>query len=209
MHILITAGPTREYLDSIRFLTNSSSGKMGYAIARAARDAGHRVTLVSGPVALDAPQGVKIVRVETTRQMLAAARKAFASSDAAVFTAAVCDYRPAHRAPRKVPKQTGRVRLILEPTEDIAATLGRKKGSRITIGFALEDHNGRAHAERKLRTKRFDAIVLNDPKNIGADSAAAELLDHRGKWTCWRKSSKTDIAMRIVREIERLSCFPV
>jgi phosphopantothenoylcysteine decarboxylase/phosphopantothenate--cysteine ligase len=205
MHILITAGPTREHLDSIRYLTNSSSGKMGYAIARAARAAGHRVTLVSGPVSLEAPKGVKTIQVETTAQMLAAARKAFASADAAIFAAAVCDYRPVRRAARKIPKRTGRSSLVLEPTEDIAATLGAAKQSRITIGFALEDHDGRKHAERKLRTKRFDAIVLNGPVNIGSEKAIAEFLDYQGNWTRWPRDSKAVLASRIIRELERLA----
>ena len=132
MHILITAGPTVEYLDSVRFISNGSSGKMGYAIAAAAARLGHKVTLVSGPVNLPPVRGVRMVRVTTAMEMLGEARTAFRSADAAVFAAAVCDYRPSRRFPGKTPKKKDGFALKLIPNPDIAATLSRRKGRRIT-----------------------------------------------------------------------------
>lgn len=204
LHIVITAGPTREYIDSIRFISNPSSGRMGYAIANAAARRGHRVTLVSGPVTLSAPKNVDIVHVETGRQMATATRCAFRTADAAVFAAAVCDYRPVKRARRKLPKQSGGLSLELEATEDIAASLGRRKGRRVTVAFALEDHNGRAKAERKRLAKHADAILLNGPANIESDRATFEFLDSQGAWSAWPSGPKSTIAVRIVRAVEGL-----
>lgn len=204
MRILITAGPTREYLDSVRFLSNPSTGKMGVALARAAARRGHRVTLVLGPVALSPPRGVTTIHVTTAAEMLAAARQAFRACDAALFTAAVCDYRPVRRHAKKLTKHTHRWQLELEPTADIAATLGRRKGRRTTICFALEDHAGRAHAEGKMRRKHADAIVLNGPANIGADRGTVEFLPRGGAWQRWPAARKAALAGRIVRELTRL-----
>jgi phosphopantothenoylcysteine decarboxylase/phosphopantothenate--cysteine ligase len=205
LRILITAGPTREYFDSVRFISNPSSGKMGYAIADAARARGHQVTLVTGPVALRPPPGVCTIPVETAAEMAAAARNAFVHCDAAVFTAAVCDYRPARRAKLKLPKSGRAMSVRLVPTEDIAATLGRIKGRRMTIGFAMEDHSARAHAVRKLNRKHCDAIVLNGPENVGGDSARVEFLVRGARWQRWPAGTKKDVARRLVRALESLA----
>ena len=204
MKLLVSAGPTREFFDSVRFLSNASSGRMGYAIARAAALLGHEVTLVTGPVAIDPPRGVKVVRVNTAAEMAAACKRAFARADAAVMAAAVCDYRPAHRSARKTPKSKRPVDVRLEPTEDIAASLGRRKGRRVLIGFALEDHDGRTHAERKLRTKRFDLIILNGPANIGTDKAVVEFYSPDHGWVGPVRGSKNVVARRILRLIEQI-----
>lgn len=204
MHIVITAGPTREYLDTVRFISNPSSGKMGYAIARAAAAAGHQVTLVSGPVALPPPDGVKTVQVETGAEMSRATRQAFKSADAAILCAAVCDYRPARVFSKKFPKSTGGLSVLLVPTEDIAATLGKMKKHRITIGFALEDHDGREHALDKLKRKRFDAIVLNGLGNIGGDRAAATLILPDGTSEQWHGQSKQRMGRQIINLLEKL-----
>jgi len=177
---------------------------MGYAIARAAVAAGHRVTLVSGPVALPPPNGVETIHVETGAEMARAAKRAFRSADAAVLCAAVCDYRPAVRSKRKQPKLTAGLQLTLVPTEDIAASLGRIKGARVTIGFALEDHDGLAHAFTKMQRKRFDAIVLNDLSNIGGDQASATFILADGTMIEWPSSSKPRMGHRIIRELEKL-----
>ncbi|MEK6643728.1 MAG: phosphopantothenoylcysteine decarboxylase [Planctomycetota bacterium] len=207
LRVVITAGPTREHFDSVRFISNASSGRMGYAIAEAARDAGHRVTLISGPVEIAPPRGVKTIRVVSAAEMARETRLAFHDTDAAIFAAAVSDYRPKARAKRKGPKSSRDQRIVLVPTVDIAASLGRIKGRRVTIGFALEDHNGRAHAEAKLARKSLDAIILNDPSNIGSDRASAELLRRDGPWVKWPRSSKRAMARRIVAELERLAQF--
>ena len=203
LRIVITAGPTREHFDPVRFLSNGSSGKMGYAIATAARAAGHHVVLVSGPVSLESPQGVRTVHVTSADQMLRVTRREFQRADAGIFAAAVCDHRPAVRRRHKGRKNTTSHEVTLVPTVDIAAAMGRVKGPRVTVGFALEDHNGRASAARKLAAKQFDAIVLNSPENLGSDRASAQVLDCRGKWTRWPRSSKTAMARKIVQIVEQ------
>jgi phosphopantothenoylcysteine decarboxylase/phosphopantothenate--cysteine ligase len=205
LRIVITAGPTREFLDSVRFISNPSSGKMGYAVAEAALAAGHEVTLLTGPVDLEPPSGAKIVRVITAAEMAAAAKRAFARADAAVLAAAVCDYRPVRRARRKLPKKVRPFALALAPTVDIAALLGRMKGDRVTIGFALEDHDGRRHAGAKMVRKNCDAIVLNGPESVGSDVVSVEFLARGQRWERWREESKRAVAGRLVQAIERLT----
>lgn len=209
MKILITAGPTREYLDPVRYLSNASTGKMGFAIATAAAKRGHTVTLISGPVDLSAPPNVRLIRVTSALEMLAAARRAFATADAAVFAAAVCDYRPRRRVSRKMPKSNAGRPLDLIANPDIAATLGRLKSRRsgpprVTIGFALEDHDGPAKAAAKLQAKHFDAIVLNSPAAVAADRSTIQLLTADGCWMPARSASKSLHALQIVRLLERL-----
>jgi len=204
MRLLITAGPTREYLDPVRFLTNASSGKLGYAIAAAAAKRGHRVELISGPVALTPPRGVKVTNVVTSQEMYAAAVRLFPRCDAAIFAAAVCDYCPAKRSPRKF-KKTGRpLTLVLRPTPDIAAKLGRTKGHRVSIGFALETHEAKRNAESKLRRKRCDAVILNHPETIGADRASIQILRAPQHWEPPVAGTKSKIALHIVKLAEEL-----
>lgn len=205
LNILITAGPTIEYFDSVRFISNASSGKMGYAIADAAIRAGHHATLVSGPLDRPAPRGVKVVRVTSALEMLQASRKVFVTADAAIFSAAVCDYRPRRRSKLKKAKSTSGIRIELISNPDIAAMLGARKKSRITIGFALEDHSGHRNALRKLQSKHLDAIVLNKPSNIGADLASAECFAPGSGWTRWRQCSKQQMAGKIVELLEALA----
>lgn len=203
MRILITAGPTREYFDSVRFLSNGSSGRMGHALAQTAARRGHHVTLVRGPVDLPSPKGIRVVPIVSAAQMLSACLREHHACDAAIFAAAVCDYRPAVALSRKPAKRTTGMALRLVPTRDIAATLGRRKGARFHLGFALEDHHGRAHAEQKLRRKRFDAIVLNSPAAINASASSVELLTSDGRWTSWPPLSKSRVALRLIRLLEQ------
>jgi phosphopantothenoylcysteine decarboxylase/phosphopantothenate--cysteine ligase len=202
--ILVSAGPTREYFDSVRFISNPSSGKMGYALAGEAARRGHEVTLVSGPVALEAPRGVKVIRVETAAEMSMACKRAFVGADAAFMTAAVCDYRPRGRVGYKRAKKNRPLKVVLEPTEDIAAALGRRKGQRILIAFAMEDHDPRAHAERKLHRKNCDLIVLNGPANVGRDRAEVEFFSPETGWTGPFRGTKAQVARRLIRTVERL-----
>ncbi|MFQ6048837.1 MAG: phosphopantothenoylcysteine decarboxylase [Phycisphaerae bacterium] len=200
MHILVTAGPTREYFDTVRFISNPSSGKMGFAIAAAAAAAGHHVSLVSGPVALPDPPGTRVVRVVSAEQMARACKRLFARCDVLFMTAAVCDYRPQRRLRRKLAKQPRPRYVRLQPTEDILASLGQhKRPSQLLIGFVLEDHDARRHAERKLRRKRLDVVVLNSPQNIGADQATVELLVRGQAWQRWPRTTKANLATRLVR----------
>jgi phosphopantothenoylcysteine decarboxylase/phosphopantothenate--cysteine ligase len=206
MRILITAGPTREYLDTVRYISNPSSGRMGYALAAAAAARGHTVTLISGPVSLASPPGVKTIRVVSAAQMAEAARSLWARQDAAIMTAAVCDYRPAKRFRKKMRKSDKPLALKLVATEDIARSLGAaKQPGQVLVGFALEDHAGRAHAEAKLRHKNCDAIVLNAPASAGRDHVQVDVLVAGEAWLRWRRARKQRIAVRLIRLVEDLS----
>jgi phosphopantothenoylcysteine decarboxylase/phosphopantothenate--cysteine ligase len=169
MKLLITAGPTREPLDPVRFLSNRSSGKMGYALAEAAAARGYEVTLVSGPVALPPPKDVLVVRVVTAADMLAAVKLHLKKCDALIMAAAVADWRPVRVAKRKMKKGAEqRMTLELKRTPDILKTIAPLKGRRFFVGFAAETHNVRAEAKRKLREKNLDLIVANDVTAPGA-----------------------------------------
>lgn len=202
MRILVSAGPTREFFDSVRFISNPSTGKFGYALAREAAKRGHEVVLVSGPVTLTPPAGVECVSVVTAAEMATACKRAFRRADAAIMTAAVCDNRPSQRAALKTPKNTRAFTIRLEPTEDIAAALGKTKGKRLLVGFAMEDHNAHAHAERKLQRKNCDLIVLNGPANVGSDTAVVELYTSATGWSASIQGHKNTVARRIIRWLE-------
>ena len=202
MRILITAGPTREYLDDVRFLSNASSGKMGYALAEAAVAAGHDVVLVSGPVSLEPPHGCEFVAVETTDEMYDACVQRFPECHGVIGAAAVCDYRPRERQTGKLSK-TGRP-IVVEFVEnpDILAELGRRKQHRWVVGFALEAQHPRENALRKLRVKECDAIVLNHPTAIGAESNRVELIDKGGQTVAAWEAGKSEIARLLVAWID-------
>lgn len=204
MRILVTAGPTREFFDTVRFISNPSSGKMGYALARAAKRRGHDVVLVSGPVALKPVAGVEMVHVVSAAEMGRACKRAFVDCDAVVMTAAVCDYRPEYRLDHKLKKRARMRPMKLLPTEDILAGMGRRKARRVLIGFAMEDHSARRNAESKLRRKRLDAILLNGPENIGGNRASMELLLAGGEWETWSPASKESVATKVICLTERL-----
>ena len=199
MRILITAGPTREYLDDVRYLSNASSGRMGYALARAAHAAGHDVVLVSGPVDLAAPAGVQLVRIETTAQMLAACQAEFPQCDGVIGAAAVCDYTPKHRAAGKIGKTGSSLILELVETPDVLGELGRtKRSDQWIVGFALEADNGQQRALRKLKEKHCDAIVLNSPAAISAEASHVTLIDKTGQAVWDWEGPKDDLARRII-----------
>lgn len=204
MRILITAGPTREHLDTVRFLSNPSSGRMGYAIAAEAAARGHEVILISGPVEQHPPANVQLVRVTSAAEMLAASLNAFATCDAAIMTAAVCDYRPTQRRDKKIAKETRTFSIDLEPTEDICARLGLLKGRRVVIGFALEDHDHLTHAEEKLKRKHCDAIVMNDVRTVGSATAEVRFLRADIGWQPQVGGTKEQVAQSIVALAEAL-----
>ncbi|HTT57445.1 MAG TPA: phosphopantothenoylcysteine decarboxylase [Opitutaceae bacterium] len=171
---LITAGPTREHLDPVRFLSNGSSGRMGYALAAAAVRRGWLVDLVSGPVALRPPAGAAVHPVGSAAEMLAACAQRFAGCDVFIAVAAVADYRPRKRAPRKGRKRRGPWRLELVPTVDILKTLAaRKRPGQVVVGFAAETHALAASARRKLAAKNLDWIVANDVSRPGLGMGVA------------------------------------
>ncbi len=183
-HVMITAGPTVEPIDPVRYITNRSSGKTGYAIARAAAARGADVTLISGPVALQAPEGVSLVYVQTADEMLAAAEEAFESADIGIFAAAVADMKPAHSADHKLKKgaddsELSGIELVENP--DILETLGAKKGDRVVVGFAAETDNVLENAQKKLIAKHADVIVANqvgEGMAFGTDDNEVWFLDH-------------------------------
>lgn len=209
MRILVTAGPTREYFDSVRFISNASSGRMGFGVATEAARRGHGVTLVAGPVELPDPNGVDVIHVVSAEQMFEACTLRFVECDAAVMAAAVCDDRPVRRLGRKRKRQNSARAVELRSTEDICAHLGRIKGERILVGFAMEDHNHRKNAEIKLRRKRCDAIVLNRLDALGADTAQVEILRADTGWSGRFSGSKTRIAVAIVDLVESLAGQPI
>lgn len=204
MRILITAGPTREYFDTVRFISNPSTGKMGYALAEVAKKRGHRVDLVSGPVALTQPRGVRTVCVTSAQEMFEQAMRLFEQCDVGIFTAAVCDYRPDRCLVHKLKKQ-GRVRSVkLIPTRDICAEAGRLKQDRLVVGFAMEDRSPRRNALAKLRRKRCDLVVLNGLGNVGADRASVEIVDSQGDWIGPFRGTKRQLAATILKIVENL-----
>lgn len=204
MRILITAGPTREYLDEVRYLSNASSGRMGYAIAEAALAAGHAVVLVSGPVSLAPPSGCEFVSVQSSQEMLAACLDKFPNCEGVIAVAAVCDYRPKEFVSGKIAKTGQPLLLELVETPDVLAELGRRKEHRWCIGFALEAQNARENALRKLQSKSCDAIVLNRPEAIGAESNSVEVIDESGTTAATWSGAKTDIARRLIAWIDRI-----
>ena len=205
LKLLITAGGTREYLDPVRFISNASSGQMGYALSRAALRAGHSVTLVTAPTALRPPVGATVVPVETSGQMFDAVRVAFDDCDALIMAAAVSDYRPETTSPHKLKKQKAELVLRLKPTRDILAWAGRRKqpGQR-AIGFALEDRDLQTNAEGKLRTKKLDMIVANAPSAIGAAASTLYVKTRNGDWQTLKPAAKSRSAARLIALIEAL-----
>lgn len=200
MRILITAGPTREYLDDVRFLSNASSGRMGYAIAEACVAAGHKTVLVSGPVSLEPPTGCEVHHVETTSDLEHACLSLFPDCDGIIATAAVCDYRPKERATGKMKKTGGTVIFEMVETTDVLATLGRdKKSNQWILGFALESQDARQNAMRKLKSKNCDFIVLNDTSAIGSNSNSVEILNNAGETEISFDGEKTQIASKLTK----------
>ncbi|MEM6649493.1 MAG: bifunctional phosphopantothenoylcysteine decarboxylase/phosphopantothenate--cysteine ligase CoaBC, partial [Pseudomonadota bacterium] len=201
-HILVTAGPTHEPLDPVRYLANRSSGKQGYALAEACRDLGARVSLISGPTFIPVPTDVNFVRVETARQMLEACEAAL-PADAAIMCAAVADYRPEIETPHKVKKERGGLTAIsLLENPDILATLSQKTEGRpeLMIGFAAETDDVISHAEAKRMRKKCDWIIANDVSpdtgHMGGDSNAITILSDDGE-EVWTEMSKADISRGI------------
>ena len=206
--VLMTAGPTREPLDPVRFLTNRSSGKMGYAVARAAQAAGARVILVSGPVHLDPPPGVTCLRVERAEEMRAAVMSHVHEADVFIATAAVADYRPAAPAAGKIKKKDAALSLTLEPTPDILAEVAALPRRPFTVGFAAETERLAEHAEDKRRRKRLDLIAANQVDDCGmgfdSDDNALTVFWDGGSRTLPRQA-KTQLAVALVELIaERL-----
>ena len=201
MTFLITAGPTREPIDPVRYISNRSSGKMGYAIAEAALDAGHDVILISGPVNLSLPRHTKFISVSTSDEMFEAVHQHADESDVCVLCAAVADYKPAHVPPVKIKKRNAEFSLELIPTRDILHSLGRRQNREfLLVGFAAETDHLEANATKKLREKNCDIIVANDAR-IGMESDENELLILfcDGETKRISRASKTFLAPELVK----------
>lgn len=206
--VLVTAGPTCEDIDPVRYLTNRSSGKMGYAIAEAAAGRGARVVLVSGPTALETPQGVERVDVRSTQEMLTAVQRHFPASTVAIFAAAVADFRAAETFSSKIKRSNESLTIRLEPNPDILATVARDKGERLVVGFAAETDNIAENARKKLAAKNADLMVANDVTAEGAgfnvDTNVVTFFARDGHEVALPQLSKAEVAGRILDEAVRL-----
>ncbi|KMZ40262.1 MULTISPECIES: bifunctional phosphopantothenoylcysteine decarboxylase/phosphopantothenate--cysteine ligase CoaBC [Bacillales] len=200
-HVLITAGPTREKIDPVRYITNHASGKMGYAIAEAARDRGAKVTLVSGPTTLARPDGVEFIAVESVQEMFDAVMEQLPHCDIVVKSAAVSDYRPKHVAEHKLKKGDGPLDLVLEKAPDILKTIGERKTKQFVVGFAAETQNVLQHAQSKLERKNLDMIVANnvllEGAGMGSDTNIVTLLTRGGEQLALDKLSKRAVADKL------------
>jgi phosphopantothenoylcysteine decarboxylase/phosphopantothenate--cysteine ligase len=201
-HVLVSAGPTQEPVDPVRYLSNRSSGKMGYALARVARRRGAEVTLVSGETSLAPPPGVRTIVVGTAREMARAIEDVFPRATVLIMTAAVADYRPRRPLARKMKKGPATLALELERNPDILGGLARRKGRRLLVGFAAETHDLAVEARRKLREKHLDLIVANDVGapgiGFGSDANAVRLLDAGGLDATVPTLPKEEVAGRVL-----------
>ena len=205
--VLITAGPTYEKIDPVRFIGNYSSGKMGFALAEECAQRGAEVTLVAGPVSMECSQAIHRIDVESCEEMYQAATAAFKESDAAILCAAVADFRPATQATQKIKREKDDLVLRLEPTHDIAAALGKMKTEKqVLVGFALETNDEEVNAKKKLEKKNLDFIVLNSLQNKGtcfqSDENQISIISKEGQRD-YEKKSKQAVARDIVDEIEK------
>jgi len=205
MKFLITAGGTRERIDPVRFISNASSGKMGYALAEAAIDAGHEVVLITAAKGLKAIEGARVVNVESAGEMFEAVKKEFGKCDCLVMAAAVSDYMPCSPAKNKIKKSDDSIVIVLKATEDILKWAGEhKEKGQLIVGFALEDKDVRRRAEGKLESKKLDMIVANTPAAIGAEKSCLEIKAPTGQWRTLPRASKAVNSRKIVKAIEQL-----
>jgi phosphopantothenoylcysteine decarboxylase/phosphopantothenate--cysteine ligase len=188
----------------VRFISNASSGKMGYELARSALLAGHNVMLITAPTNLNAPKGADAVKVESARNMFEAVKDKFGGCDCLIMTAAVSDYTPAKLARHKIKKSPGVIALKLKPTQDILKWAGtHKKQNQVVIGFALEDRNIKVGAERKMRDKNLDMIIANTPAAIGSERCEVWIKKAGQEWRRFADAPKKRVASRLIRMIEQ------
>ena len=200
--ILITSGPTRQYIDPVRYLTNASSGRMGAALASAAIEAGHEVVIVSGPVDVKYPAAAKVVEVVSTEDMLEACLVAFPKCDGLIGVAAPCDYRPVVVADRKIRKTGGPLKLRLIETPDVVALSAAIKTSQWIVAFALETEDERMRALQKLERKNADLIVVNGPGAMHAVKTDVEIIDAEGNVLTTSSGNKRRVGKDIFRVID-------
>jgi phosphopantothenoylcysteine synthetase/decarboxylase len=204
MRFLITAGGTREYIDPVRFISNASSGTMGYALATAAVKAGHQVTVISANVSLKPPENTKIIEVVTAKQMYQAVKKQLPLCDCLIMSAAVSDYTVDKSSKTKLKKTNREMTLRLKPTVDILKWAGKNKKKKLVVGFALEDKAIRKEAEKKLIEKNLDMIVANCPKAIGAKTSTIRIKTRDGKWLKLENIDKQKSAKKIISIVDQI-----
>ncbi len=205
MHFLITAGGTRENIDPVRFISNASSGRMGYALSEAALKAGHNVTLISASDT-QPPIGVDFVGVESAAEMFKAVKKFFNKCDCLIMAAAVSDYTPVKKSKTKIKKSKRDLVIRLKPTVDILAWAGRnKRKEQFVVGFALEDKDLQRKAQKKLKEKNLDMIVANKFEAIGAGKSTVIFKAANSRWQKVEYTDKATIAKKIIKVIEKLS----
>ncbi len=201
--ILITSGPTRQYLDPVRYLTNASSGRMGSALAAAAIALGHEVVIVSGPVEVAYPPRAEVAYAVSTEDMLRLCQERFPQCDGLIAAAAPCDYRPVQVARHKLRKSGTPLRMELVETPDVVATLAQSKGNRWMVAFALETEDERMRALQKLERKKCDLIVLNGPNSIQGPNTDAEIIDPSGRVLAAFSGSKDHVARKILELLDQ------
>lgn len=202
--ILITSGPTRQYLDPVRYLTNASSGRMGTALAAAALELGHDVVVVSGPVEVEYPPEAETVEIVSTEDLLRECRRLFPSCDGMIAAAAPCDYRPRQVETNKIAKTGEPLNLHLIETPDVAATIGSEKAAhQWTVGFALETEDPRFRALAKLERKSCDLIVLNGPEAMNSFENQVEILNRDGEIVATFSGPKVEVARGILQVVHR------
>jgi phosphopantothenoylcysteine synthetase/decarboxylase len=208
VRFVVTAGPTREAIDPVRFLSNRSSGKMGYAIAEAALAAGHSVKLISGPSCLARPEGTEFISITTSDELHDEVHRAVHQCDALVMCAAVSDYKPAAFESRKTKKEKAPFALELIPTRDILASLPRENRNYLVVGFAAETHDLKRNAQKKLREKNCDAIVANDvsrpDSGMESDENAVTIFFRNGEMKSISRAAKKIIARELVKIISKM-----
>ncbi|MCP4632564.1 MAG: bifunctional phosphopantothenoylcysteine decarboxylase/phosphopantothenate--cysteine ligase CoaBC [candidate division Zixibacteria bacterium] len=203
--VLVTAGPTEEPIDSVRYISNRSSGKMGYALAIEAKAEGADVTLISGPCKLPAPRGIELIKVKTSEQMASAVKEYFKSCDVLIMAAAVADYAPTNPHDSKLKKSEESLKLDLNPTEDILKAVSKMKGKQVVVGFALETDNTVENARKKIEDKKLDLIILNDANEPGAgfdvDTNRIDIIYPDGNFEKFPLMTKRDLAVEIIKKI--------
>lgn len=208
VNVLVTAGPTVERIDPVRFFTNRSTGKMGYALAEQAAKLGASVTLVTGPTNLEYPKGVQVVQIESAQQMLEAVMQRYHEADVVIKSAAVADYRPKHVFDQKMKKQPGEAVLELERTTDILRTLGERKEHQLLVGFAAETEQVDEYAQKKLASKNLDMIVANNVTTEGAgfgtDTNIVTLYKRSGESRELPILSKHEVATEVLKEVKEM-----
>jgi phosphopantothenoylcysteine decarboxylase/phosphopantothenate--cysteine ligase len=205
LNFLITAGGTREYIDPVRFISNASTGKMGYELAKTAQAIGHNVILISASTNQPPPKGINVIKAVSAGEMFKAVKNRFSKCDCLIMTAAVSDYTPVKTSRLKIRKSNSVITLKLKPTPDILKWAGlHKHKGQVVVGFALEDRNLKAGAEHKLRDKNLDMVVANTPMAIGSEQSEIYVKAVGQKWLRFRREPKRRIARRLISLIQSL-----